>query len=201
MPDDFSVAVAGCVASLCEVFGKTPSDGTFRAYEIGLHGLEPEQIRIATTLALQNCRFMPPPSELRDLIFHSGQDRAVKAWLAFEQAVTQCSFYVSVDFDDPIINATIRSLGGWQACCETPASEFDNFLRKRFIDSYCSLLRTGISDDQAAPLLGWFDQQNSLNGYGQKEAVRIETGLPTSPTRIGHKLSRADIPRLELQRP
>jgi len=132
------------------------------------------------------------------------EDRAVKAWMAFENAVSRHGYIRSVDFDDKVINATVRALGGWEHCCGMPAAEFDTFLQKRFQDTYCALSRSGISGEQAEPLLGWCDKQNGLNGYGQKPAALIETGnTPTPSVRITQRkqYTRPDVmPRLELKK-
>jgi hypothetical protein len=196
--------IAGCVTILAEAFGKTATAAMFKAYELGLRGLTSEQVKFATQQALEQCRFMPPPAELRELIYLKPQDRAVKAWLVFERAVVANGCIRSVTFDDPLINATVRALGGWEHCCSMPAAEFDTFLQKRFQETYCSLSRAGVSAEQAAPLVGWFDRQNALNGYDPQPLALIETGLPQTPApRIGQTKPYerpANLPRLELKK-
>jgi hypothetical protein len=129
---------------------------------------------------------------------------AVKAWLAFERAVSRIGYIKSVDFDDPTINATVRALGGWEAVCGMPANEFDTFLQKRFQDTYCALARSGISAEQAEPLLGWADKQNGVLGYNAAPPVRIATGLPSLPAPQPAKAipaqRPADMPLLKLKR-
>lgn len=199
--------VPGCVTILAEAFGKTVSPGMFKAYQLGLRGLSGGQVAAATQRALETCRFMPSPAELREMLFIKVEDRAVKAWLAFERAVVMNGYARSVTFDDPVINATVRALGGWEHCCSMPASEFDTFLQKRFQETYCSLARSGVSREQSEPLLGWFDRENSINGYQQAKPVLITTGLPERPMpKIGNTQSAkadkrpSDIPRLELKK-
>lgn len=203
---DRKTTIVGCVTMLAEMFGKPVSPGLFKGYEIGLDGLTVEQISEAATQAVATCRFMPPPAELRELVFLRLPDRAVKAWLCFERAVVSNGYIRTVNFDDPVINATVRALGGWEHCCGMPANEFDTFLQKRFQDTYCALSRAGISGEQSAPLMGWIDRENGINGYEQSPAVRIETGIPEQPTspRIPLKPKNARpevLPRLELKRP
>lgn len=194
--------VPGCVTVLAEAFGKKTSHGMFEAYRLGLRGLSSEQVQAATQSALERCRFMPAPAELRDMVYLRPEDRAVKAWLAFGAAVTQYGYIASVTFDDPIINAAIRALGGWQHVCSMPASEFDAFLPKRFEATYCSLARSGVSGEQSAPLLGWIDQSNQLNGHSSQPVALIDTGMPAKPLpRIHEKRERpAELPRLELKK-
>lgn len=204
MANELKTTITGCVTMLAEMFGKTVSTGLFRAYELGLQGLTAEQITMATQHALETCRFMPPPAELRQLVYGRVEDRAVKAWLAFENAVVHNGYIRSVTFDDQTINATVRALGGWEYCCGLPASEFDTFLQKRFQETYCALARAGVSAEQAAPLMGWIDRVNGFNGYAQEAPKLIETGMPSVPQRIAQSKTKherpVDLPRLELKK-
>ena len=199
--------LVGCVTILAETFGKTVSPNLFKAYELGLRDLTVEQIKTATHQALQSCRFMPAPAELREMVFVRTEDRSVKAWLAFEAAVGANGYIKTVSFDDPIINATVKALGGWQHCCGMPAAEFDTFLQKRFQDTYCALSRAGVSAEQAAPLVGWFDQQNSRDGFAAQNVIEIDTGLPPKLDRVARPTSPAiverpaDLPKLDLMKP
>ena len=197
-------AITGCITMLAEVFGKTTSPALLKAYELGLRDLSVEQIAAAATEAVSTCRFMPPPAELRQLVYGRVEDRAVKAWLCFERAVVANGYIKSVNFDDPVINATVRALGGWEHCCGMPAAEFDTFLQKRFQETYCSLCRAGVSSEQSAPLMGWCDRENGINGYQQEAAKLIDTGMPTLPApRISQKpkYERPEtIPRLVLKK-
>lgn len=175
---DFRLAVVGSVTVMAEAFGKQASETTFSAYEIGLDGLTAEQVTQATKLALAQCRFMPTPMELREMLSFKLSDRAAKAWLCFERAVTRHGHVRSVNFDDGLINATVRALGGWEQCCVMPAAQFDTFLQKRFQDTYCSLCRTGVPGDLAEPLLGLFDRENAANKFPVSKPIEIPTGLP-----------------------
>ncbi len=204
MTNELQTAITGCITMLAEMFGKPVSPGLFRAYELGLRGMSVEQIKSATEQALRECRFMPPPAELRELVYLRLPDRAVKAWLSFEQAVVENGYIRTVTFDDPVINATVRALGGWEHCCGMPANEFDTFLQKRFQETYQALARAGVSDEQAAPLVGWFDRENALMGYDAQPLTEIETGLPRLPQRTTKPKEiyqrPADMPRLELKK-
>ncbi len=116
--------------------------------------------------------------------------------------MVQHGYIRTVTFDDAVINATIRSLGGWERLCETPAEKFDVFTRRDFESAYTRLARSGVGEEHGAPLVGWIDRTNYVNGHGAGEPLLIATGLPPLPNspRIGQG-SRADVPRLELQKP
>lgn len=196
---------AHLVTLLCEAFGKTASTAMFEVYRIGLQDLPFEAVERATMVAIRTCKFMPTVAELREL---SGEmkasDRALKAWMAFQQAVVHYGAYKSVDFDDPTINATVRALGGWEHVCGMSAAEFDTFLRKNFESVYVSLYSSGVGGEQAAPLMGIVDRENGLLGYNQNPPVRVTTDLPpASAPRIGRYGDQrpSDLPRVQFQKP
>ena len=148
---------------------------------------------------------MPPPAKLRELA-NAGEtshgDRAVLAWGAFEKAVQGIGYYRSPDFDDPIINATCRNLGGWMAACCTEGEEFDKWYRQRFLKTYEVLSRRGVGDEESAPLIGCVQRENGRLGYDRKEKVQVPTGLPWA----GEHRKRIEqnrptnVPRVEFQK-
>ena len=174
----FAVAMNGLAAS----FRQEPSKALLHGYRIGLEDLPIEAVETAVARALKECTFMPPPAELRKL---SGcgmtpDDRAVLAWEVFQEAVSHHGYYESVNFDDPVINATVRNLGGWMPLIERLDVDDLKWVRKEFLQTYAALARTGISREAGLALLGFCDQQNQLTGYPDavKEPVLIECGLP-----------------------
>jgi hypothetical protein len=198
-----AAGIASLVTWLAEAFSRSVTQATFRAYELGLDGIPLERIEAAVRFALQTCKFMPSPAELRELAGEMRlSERAIHAWTAFERAVVSQTSYRTVDFDDPVINATVRSLGGWQFCCQMDSREFDTFLREKFLKTYAALSSSGITAEQSAPLIGTFDADNAREGHSGsiKEPIRIDTGLPGLPVNL-RMPKRADAPRLELKRP
>ncbi len=173
-------SVVDCVTLLCEAFSKTASGNTYRCYEEALFDLTDDELRLATRRALREHRFMPAPSVLRDLVLLSIDERASRAWLVFEKAVMRHGHIRTVTFDEPTINAVVRGLGGWEHCCTMTPNEFDTFLMKKFHELYRALHARGVGEEQAAPLVGWFDRVNSLDGHAPSAPIVIETGLPGS---------------------
>lgn len=171
-------AVTESVAILCEAFSRTASKTTFLAYREALRDLTDEELKTAVHRALRESRFMPPPAELRSLVLLSHEERAVRAWIAFERAVMRHGYIHSVNFDDPLINAVVRALGGWEHCCGMPADEFDTFLQKRFQETYRALAARGIGAEECEPLCGYFERQNRMNGHAIAPTRQIATGLP-----------------------
>lgn len=173
------------IAAMCSVFGKEADDATFEGFKIGLKDMPIEAIQRAVGEAIRTRKFMPTVAELRELGGEvTPQARAIVAWGVVSKA-SAGGYYESVDFDDPVINAAIRNLGGWLHLCSIEDSnEFESFVRAKFEKVYVALLAAGISAEQGAPLIGYYDQQNGLNGFEQKPPLRIETGLPAPRVRI-----------------
>lgn len=148
------------------------------AYWMALEDLPIESVAIAAKRALRECKFFPMAVELREMSGEvSPADRAVLAWDAFQKAVHQHGYYDSVQFDDPAITATVRSLGGWIRVCELPVDEFDKWLRKDFERVYASYCRSGVSPEALEHLPGFFEKENGIKGATIKPPVLIETGL------------------------
>lgn len=176
------------IGVLAETFRQTASKSMLAGYTMALEDIPTDRLKAAVRTALRTCKFMSTPVELREL---AGEmklpDRAVKAFMALEQAVTGTGGYSTVDFDDRFINATVRALGGWVSVCETPADEFDKFLKAKFEKTYCALVAAGVGEEQAAPLQGRHDRDNSITGYQRQTTKEITTGLPmlaNNPPRI-----------------
>lgn len=196
------------IGALAELYGKALSQPGLILYVHALRDVDADAVEQAAAKAAQQCKFMPLPVELRELAGDARpEDRALLAWEVFASAVEGVGWYHSPDFDDPIINATVRSLGGWQKCCETPSSEFDKWLRKDFIATYTGYTRTGVSEDAARPLVGYFERQNAILGYHRpQDRVEVRTGLPWAGQpvkRLGSDRAHADksVPRITLQKP
>lgn len=170
------------IEALAATFSREATEALLTGYWLGLSDVPLAQVKRAVVAAMRTSRFMPSVAELREL---SGElplaVRTVKAWDVFERAVIEHGGYSSVCFDDPVINATIHQLGGWERCCETETQRFDVWLRKDFERVYAALCRSGVSRDRAGVLLGTFDRENNANGYALGPPALIATGLTPLP--------------------
>lgn len=176
---------ATAIRALAAAFRVEVTEPLLMGYWLALDDLDLSAVQNAVRRALRECRFMSSANELRQLAGEMRPDhRAVMAWDAFEGAVVRVGGYRSVTFDDPFINATIRSLGGWQRLCEMDPKQFNTFLRKDFERIYQALYQSGISEDRAAPLLGIHASDAALDGGQLPAPVRIKTGLPAPPPQL-----------------
>jgi hypothetical protein len=165
-----SETVASCVALLAETFGKVASATRIEAYAIGLSGLSDEHVKAATQAALRSSKFMPSPAELRELAGEAKpEDAAERAWSQFSDAVTRYGPYKTLFFEDCVISAVVRSFGGLEVVIEYTDEEWQ-FFRARFLKAYAARRRTGVGDEEGAPLLGYADRINE----GDDNRVVIE---------------------------
>lgn len=172
-----------CITALAEAYRQKITPATLLGYEMGLDDLPISSIERAVRKAIRTCKFMPAAVELRELAGEiPASARAALAWAAFERGVMEQGGYRTVLFDDPLINATVRNLGGWMRVCELPASEFDKWLRKDFERVYNAYAASGVGREAMIPMCGICSQTNSGLGYEDyNPPVLIETGLPAHP--------------------
>jgi hypothetical protein len=161
---------------------------TVEAWFLILGDLTAEQFKmgIITTLRSHEFHGLPPVGLIRKnagAVSIDSADRAVVAWWRVKSAIATHGSYESVVFDDPLINATIRALGGWIEVCGTESGEnFDVWLFRRFKEMYATLLACGVHADEAAPLPGICDVENSRESRGAPRLpVAVPTGLPRLP--------------------
>lgn len=169
------------IEAMAATFSREPTEALLHGYWLGLEDLDLGGVKKAAATAMRSRKFMPTVIELRELAGEIAPAmRAVLAWDAFKQGIRKCGYYTSVDFDDPIINATVRNLGDWMPVLERLEAEGDKWIRKDFERVYISLMTTGIGSQQAAPLLGYHERENHMNRYyaAIKPPVQITTGLP-----------------------
>lgn len=149
---------------------------------MGLEDLEFKVVKVGIHRAFRESRFLPTPAEIRELAgVVKPLERTVLAFQAVRKAVQKHTSYESVVFDDPVVTATVRCLGGWIAVCEIKSGvEFDDKLAGRFERTYIRLCASGVSPDLCKPLFGSLDRENFGKGFHQaiKPAAVIACGLP-----------------------
>ena len=173
---------AQLIAVLASSFRQEADGAMLEGYRIGLEDVPIDAIELAVHRAIRECKFFPSVSELRELAGEMRPEvRSVKAWDALCKGMAHHGYYNSVDFDDKVINATVRNLGGWMAISDRVDEEGSKWLRKDFERVYAALQSSGVSAIDAGPLIGYFEQTNQLNGYldapSNKPKLLI-TGLP-----------------------
>jgi len=194
---------ATAIGTLGEAFRQKITATTIRAYRIGLRALKIDNIEAAIAKAIEQCKFMPTPSELSEL---SGvlrpEDRAVVAWQVVRKA--GANRWESIQFDDPCVTATIRNLwSSWIGFCDAVNGTNDlMWIRKDFERVYVSLLRGGLTCEMTRPLTGLLETQfhdKALQKLLQRDSPTtrlVACGLPAiriAPAKISPSLPKQDI--------
>lgn len=111
-----------------------------------------------------------------------GNNRPQLAWSACIEAVRRQGRYRSVDFSDPLINATVRTLGGWAWLCDTETAELQ-WVERRFQQQYRAFLAGGASAEMCAHLPGEIETGNRTTGHVAHipEPETVDCGLPALP--------------------
>lgn len=166
-----------------------------------LKHLPADAVRRAAKQALAESQYptIPPVGVLLRLAGGPGsniEDRARVAYLTASRAVRTEGGYASVEFDDALINATIRLLGGWQRFCDWPPDSVQ-WRQRDFEQSYRSLSATGASAELCAPLAGIIElgseHQSAADGFGERIIARIPVNLPALPGAVRGELKRIEI--------
>jgi len=167
---------AQAMNAMAAAFDKEIDEATLEAYWMALEDMPIGAIESAVRDAMRKLEYFPRPAHLR----RSGPNldpeaRAILAWQAAVSAVGRHGAYTSVEFDDPLTNAAIRNLGGWNWFCSQPEKDFHVWVRRGFEKIYVALASSGVVGDGAGYLPGIHERAN----LGEApEITRISTGLP-----------------------
>lgn len=187
MQRDPRTAVA--ITALAESFRQTITEPLLLGYQLGLAGIPVDDVERACALALQRCRFLPVPAELREIAVTGGTGYAsvaAHAFVTLQRAVARLGEDRSVCFEDGAIHATVRRLGGWRRACLLDAGEFDKWYKRDFIEAYTRVIRDGCRPDELAYLPGQLELKNAplfgkaLPGGGTYDAERHGGGAPAA---------------------
>lgn len=136
MTDDDRVPFAEFMLALGETYGEPVTDARMEIYFSALRDLELSDLRRAGTIHVRAQKFFPRPSELREGLAGSAEERADLAWAHLLQEVRRVGSHKvwnrakrDVDppaptfFDEAARRAALELYGGWTALCETLPGE------------------------------------------------------------------------------
>lgn len=127
----------------------TVTGDSLRMWIDALGGLSEQQIEQAIRRYNRECSDYPTPAKLRSYASGSAalsdEQRAQVAWGSVRSTVLKYGAYWAIKFDDPIIHAAIRQIGGWVNLCNTQHDEM-HWKQKGFCAAYVEIARHGIGD-------------------------------------------------------
>lgn len=185
------------LTGLLESFQRTASEATFRGYWIGLSDLDIGPVVAGIQRSIRESRLMPSPAELR--VFCGAVDPADMSIMAWSVVLKSIGIgpYRSVCFDDGVVNATIRNLGGWPRLFESLRNRNDEYwYRHNFVRTYAALARSSVNGDACQYLAGlhpvgvWKICRRGEERIVANKVRMIVTGLPVQ--------TRAAVPRIPI---
>lgn len=171
---------AALMLAVGEVYGESVSDARMELYFAALADLDLGTISGAVEAHMRAQKFFPRPSEIREAIDGSAEDRAEVAWTAVRRLVRLRGWINPPMLEDWPDEATRRAAmelyGGWQALCENLPASGPEMLgtAKLFKATYCAYARR---NDRVAALPPSRDEaRQRLSGLKMELVAR---NLPT----------------------
>lgn len=195
------VAFTDAIRAMFELFGMEMTRGKLHGYWLGLCDLPIASVQRAVARAVRTSDHLPLPVQLRRL---AGGDatpeaRAIAAWDDVLKATT-CGAYAHLDFQDRIINATIRNLGGWPNFLgRFTDAKAEEWARKEFLAAYRAFASSVPSEDALRPLSGLGEATVADGRIVPVEPCVIEcdqvrSKLPGPPAIAGHQVRFGALP-------
>lgn len=137
-------AFAEAMLTLCETFNDPISDLKIEAYFDALGEFEIQRVTGAIKMALRQCKFMPRPADLRELIEGNNTEAADVAWGAVLREIRRVGYIGTPNLDDRTQRAVRELWGSWQRLCETLPAEGPELVGwvKQFKGVYGSVAQT-----------------------------------------------------------
>ena len=121
MSKETKLRFAATIEQLGVIYRTEISDLLLRAYWQALKDVSITDLEREAALHIASSKFFPKPCELRG---EDAEADSVRAWDSAIAAIHQHGMYRHVDFEDAVVNAVIRYLGGWpEFCCFDPSDE------------------------------------------------------------------------------
>lgn len=140
----------GVLDMLGAALGQQISEQQLAAYQAALSDLSDEELQAAAVEALRTLKFFPKPSELLELARPS---RALQAWEVFRSHCRRRDGRQAMQFADPVLAHTVRSMGGWARACHLTTDELHDFYRTEWLRTYRELERGDKREPLASILL------------------------------------------------
>ena len=151
-----------------------------RGYWIGLREFPLNEVVKAFHACIATKRFMPKPSEIRELIEGSSKDKAAIAFECLIRGIRKYGRYKSIDFRDRTINAVVKSMGGWETVCDIPIADLSKYQFKRFCETYVAFANRGVGEEQGSHCVGFIERENRTE-YPEYVEPAIKFGESTVP--------------------
>lgn len=177
MTDRDKPAFATMLVAVGEMFNRQLSEVLLELHFNALADLELEAIRRAMTQHIRNQKFFPTPSEIREAVLGSTEDRAELAWAKLLTLVRERGWTAppTVWEDAAMRRAAMELYGGWQLLCERLPSEGPGFAvaAKQFKATYSAYVREALRSLELPPT-----REEAMASLSGLKAELERRGLP-----------------------
>lgn len=159
-----------------EYYAKEISKGVVKLYWESLKVHDYEDVNRAVIRHMEDPdqgQFMPKIADIKRHIDGSKKTQAMQAWTKVDKAIRQVGPWVSICFDDPIINRVLSDMGGWISLCDTPTEKDLEFKMHEFDKRFQAYVLQGGVSDYPRVLIGHTDAINAQNGHERDEPLLL----------------------------
>lgn len=189
-----SQTAIAAIVMLSETFRQPLTETAIKGYLVGLEELTEEQIGMVTKRAIRESKFMPSVAELLAFAGKGGPlvltAELADAWTAARWARRVHSYTTGVDFG-PLVNAVIRSMGGWLVFCGHNDDALEAFERKKFEATYAAFRARGGQGSMGDALPGMFPGVKQVAIGGRAAPARQIEAKPTAVAEVVRGLADA----------
>lgn len=109
---------------LAELYDKKISPAVHQIWFNSLKDLELVPVLEAMNHLVCTSKYMPKPSEVRDLVCGDAASASETAWIAWREAAAKVGGYSSLLIEDPVLAETLTAMfGSWVKACAAEFSE------------------------------------------------------------------------------
>jgi hypothetical protein len=162
------------LTSLSSLYGKPMSKPLMELYWAALKRFDLSEVKRALQAHVSHPdtgQYMPKPADVVRFLQGDSRTQALQAWSRAVRASCEVGIYTSVIFDDPVIHAVIRDMGGWVPFCQIREKELP-FRERNFTERYVGYLHHPPAH-YPKQLTGLFAHHNALQGYKSEPPVCI----------------------------
>lgn len=162
------------LSSVSSLYGKPMSKALMALYWAALQGFALAEVKRALQAHVNDPdsgQYMPKPADVVRFLQGDSRTQALLAWSGVVKAIREVGGYNSVVFDDPVIHAVIRDMGGWVMLCQVRVDELP-FREREFTARYAGYV--GHAPGQyPQQLTGMLAHQNALGGFDVEPPVCV----------------------------
>jgi hypothetical protein len=167
------------ISDVMAYYKQNASEFTLQVWWEACKGYNLEQVNKALTAHAtdpERGQFAPKVADIVRQLSGTATERATVAWGKVYEAMQRVGAYTDVVYDDPVIHAVIKDMGGWPKMCRTE-NESLSFVQHRFCETY-----------RAYANRGGFEYPKFLIGDRSPDGDYLKRGLPVPiPVPIGEK--------------